>query len=103
MTADPLPATPPSPPPLPVSITGSTRRILWIVGLFRAVSGALLLGLILGETEHSARLERLVVPFRDFFGGIFFFSFGLTVDPFSLGGAVWLSLGAALLSLIIPP
>lgn len=62
--------------------------------------GALLLGLILGETEHSARLERLVVPFRDFFGGIFFFSFGLTVDPFALGGAVWLSLGAAALSLV---
>jgi len=61
--------------------------------------GALLLGLILGETEHSGRLERLVVPFRDFFGGIFFFSFGLTVDPFSLGGAVWLAIGAALLSL----
>lgn len=62
--------------------------------------GALLLGLILGETEHSARLERLVVPFRDFFGGIFFFGFGLTVDPFGLGGAVWLSIGAAALSLI---
>src|SRR6476659_8984581 len=61
--------------------------------------GALLLGLILGETEHSARLEKLVVPFRDFFGAIFFFGFGLTVDPFALGGAVWLSLGAALLSL----
>jgi CPA2 family monovalent cation:H+ antiporter-2 len=56
--------------------------------------GALLLGLILGETEQSARLERLVVPFRDFFG------FGLTVDPFALGGAVWLSLGAAALSLL---
>jgi CPA2 family monovalent cation:H+ antiporter-2 len=62
--------------------------------------GALLLGLILGETEHSARLERLVVPFRDFFGAIFFFGFGLTVDPFALGGAVWLSLGAAALSLV---
>jgi CPA2 family monovalent cation:H+ antiporter-2 len=62
--------------------------------------GALLLGLILGETEHSGRLEKLVVPFRDFFGGIFFFGFGLTVDPFGLGGAVWLSLGAALLSVI---
>jgi K+:H+ antiporter subunit KhtU len=62
--------------------------------------GALLLGLILGETEHSARLERLVVPFRDFFGAIFFFGFGLTVDPFTLGGAVWLSVGAALLSLV---
>jgi K+:H+ antiporter subunit KhtU len=61
--------------------------------------GALLLGLILGETEHSARLEKLVVPFRDFFGGIFFFSFGLTVDPFSLGGAVLLAIGAALMSL----
>jgi len=62
--------------------------------------GALLLGLILGETEHSARLEKLVVPFRDFFGAIFFFGFGLTVDPFSLGGAVALSIGAALLSLV---
>jgi CPA2 family monovalent cation:H+ antiporter-2 len=62
--------------------------------------GALLLGLVLGETEHSGRLEKLVVPFRDFFGGIFFFSFGLTVDPFSLGGAVWLAIGAALISLL---
>ena len=35
------------PPLLPASITGSTRRILWIVGLFRAASGALLLGLAL--------------------------------------------------------
>jgi len=32
---------------LPASIVGSTRRILWIVGLFRAVCGALLLGLAL--------------------------------------------------------
>ena len=35
------------PASLPASITGSTRRILWIVGLFRAASGALLLGLAL--------------------------------------------------------
>lgn len=62
--------------------------------------GALLLGLIMGETEHRERLERLVIPFRDFFGGIFFFSFGLTVDPFGLGGAVWLAVGAALMSIV---
>jgi CPA2 family monovalent cation:H+ antiporter-2 len=62
--------------------------------------GALLLGLILGETEHSERMERLVVPFRDFFGAIFFFGFGLSIDPFTLGGAVWLATGAALLSLV---
>jgi CPA2 family monovalent cation:H+ antiporter-2 len=62
--------------------------------------GALLLGLILGETEHSERMERLIVPFRDFFGAVFFFSFGLSIDPFSLGGAAWYAIGAAMLSLV---
>ncbi|EJW18723.1 K(+)/H(+) antiporter YhaU [Paenibacillus alvei DSM 29] len=33
--------------------------------------GALLFGLALSETEHSKRIEHLVVPFRDFFGAIF--------------------------------
>ncbi|HKP66972.1 MAG TPA: hypothetical protein VJX31_10130, partial [Casimicrobiaceae bacterium] len=48
VTAEPLPAAAAtSPQPLPELITGSTRRILWIVGLFRAVCGALLLGLAL--------------------------------------------------------
>ncbi|HZM98586.1 MAG TPA: cation:proton antiporter, partial [Pyrinomonadaceae bacterium] len=42
----------------------------------------------------------LIVPFRDSFGAIFFFGFGLSIDPFSLGGAVWLAVGAALLSLV---
>lgn len=62
--------------------------------------GALLLGLVFSETEHSDRIEHLVVPFRDFFGAIFFFSFGLSIDPFSLGGAIWLTLGAVLLTII---
>ena len=45
---DPSPVIPPySPLPLPASIAGSSRRILWIVGVFRAVCGALLLGLAL--------------------------------------------------------
>ena len=62
--------------------------------------GALLVGLVLAETEHMKRIEHLILPFRDFFGAIFFFSFGLTIDPFSLGGAVWLSLGAVVITLI---
>jgi CPA2 family monovalent cation:H+ antiporter-2 len=62
--------------------------------------GALLLGLVLGETQHSERMEKLVVPFRDFFGAIFFFGFGLSIDPFTLGGAAWLAVGAAVLSLV---
>jgi len=62
--------------------------------------GALLLGLALSETEHSKRIEHLVVPYRDFFGAIFFFSFGLSIDPTSLGGAVWYALGAVVITLI---
>lgn len=62
--------------------------------------GALLLGLILGETDHSERMEHMVVPFRDFFGSVFFFSFGLTIDPYKLGDAVWMAVGAAVLSLV---
>ncbi|MDQ8736120.1 cation:proton antiporter [Paenibacillus sp. LHD-38] len=56
--------------------------------------GALLVGLVLAETVHMKRIEHLILPFRDFFGALFFFSFGLTIDPFALGGAVWLSLAA---------
>ncbi|WGD78681.1 K(+)/H(+) antiporter subunit KhtU [Bacillus subtilis] len=62
--------------------------------------GALLLGLVFSETEHSDRIEHLVVPFRDFFGSMFFFSFGLSIDPFSLGEAVWLALGAVILTIL---
>jgi len=61
--------------------------------------GALLLGLALSETEHSKRIEHLVVPFRDFFGAIFFFSFGLSIDPTSLVGAAWVAIGAVLLTI----
>jgi CPA2 family monovalent cation:H+ antiporter-2 len=39
------------------------------------------------------------VPFRDFFGALFFFSFGLSIDPSTLGGAIWIALGAALLTI----
>src|SRR5262252_6238256 len=48
LTVDPVSAqTPVEAPTLPASIAASSRRILWIVGLFRAVCGALLLGLAL--------------------------------------------------------
>lgn len=62
--------------------------------------GALLVGLILAETEQGERIEHLVVPFRDFFGAFFFFGFGLTINPFELGGAIWLAVGAVILTVI---
>lgn len=62
--------------------------------------GALLLGLVLAETDHRERIEHLIVPFRDFFGALFFFGFGLSIDPFALGGAVGITLGAVALTLV---
>ncbi len=62
--------------------------------------GALLVGLVLGETEHFQRLQHLVVPFRDFFSALFFFSFGLSIDPLALKGAVWPALAAVALTLV---
>lgn len=62
--------------------------------------GALLFGLALSETEQNKRIEKLVIPFRDFFGAMFFFSFGLSIDPLTLGGAVWLALGVVILTIV---
>ncbi len=43
----PSPAVPPFEPPLSVSAGDSARRILWIIGLYRAICGASLLGIAL--------------------------------------------------------
>lgn len=61
--------------------------------------GALLFGLALSETEHTKKIEQLVVPFRDFFGAMFFFSFGLSIDPLTLGNAAWMAIGAVVLTI----
>lgn len=47
--------------------------------------GALLVGLILAETDHLDRIEHIVVPFRDFFGALFFFQLRFEHRPFNLG------------------
>ncbi|MFB0841295.1 cation:proton antiporter [Paenibacillus oleatilyticus] len=95
-----------------LNIRSNEVFLLFVFGLLTVVAGfsetihvaeaigALLVGLVLAETEHRHRIEKLILPFRDFFGALFFFSFGLTIDPLTLGGAVWLSLGAVLLTLI---
>ncbi|MEJ8545639.1 cation:proton antiporter [Brevibacillus borstelensis] len=62
--------------------------------------GALLVGLVLADSKHVKRIEHLVLPFRDFFGAMFFFGFGLTIDPMSLGGAVWITIVAVILTLV---
>ena len=41
------PVLPPYEPPLALSINDSSRRILWIIGLYRALCAAVLLGIAL--------------------------------------------------------
>lgn len=43
--------------------------------------GAFMAGLILAESPARHRIERAVLPLRDTFAAVFFFAFGLTIDP----------------------
>lgn len=69
------------------------------LGLAEAL-GALLAGLVVAETGAARRMESLAFPFRDFFGAFLFFSFGLSIDPLTLGGVVGLAALAAVLSVV---
>ena len=54
------------------------------VGVSDAI-GAFLAGQVVAGTSVAHRVERLVLPLRDLFAAMFFFAFGLTVDPGALG------------------
>ncbi|MBZ3917591.1 cation:proton antiporter [Streptomyces acidiscabies] len=43
--------------------------------------GAFMVGLLFGGTPSGPRIRRLVHPLRDAFAAIFFFAFGLAIDP----------------------
>ncbi|WBB59328.1 cation:proton antiporter [Streptomyces sp. WMMC500] len=43
--------------------------------------GAFMVGLMLGSTTSADRIRTLVHPLRDAFGALFFFGFGLSIDP----------------------
>ncbi|MBE8713344.1 cation:proton antiporter [Sphingobacterium hungaricum] len=59
--------------------------------------GALLAGLVLADSKYIKKIEGMVLPFKDFFGAMFFFSFGLSIDMYSLGGAIgWATLAAVI-------
>ena len=95
----PQPAIPPfEPPPLPALITESGRRILWIVGLYRAVCGAFLLG-----TALFVDLRALAVGAPNAFvaaAGLYFV-FGLLAFWWVQRDSLTLPLPVLLLSLLI--
>lgn len=50
--------------------------------------GAFMVGLILAESPSRERIERLALPLRDTFAAVFFFAFGLTIDPGDVRGVL---------------
>lgn len=57
--------------------------------------GALMAGLVFADSKYLKKIEAMVLPYKDFFGAMFFFSFGLSIDIYTLGGAVgWAALAA---------
>jgi monovalent cation:H+ antiporter-2, CPA2 family len=63
--------------------------------------GAFMIGLVLAETPVSHRIDRLVLPLRDAFAALFFFAFGLTIDPNDAGKVIVPVLLAVALSLVL--
>jgi CPA2 family monovalent cation:H+ antiporter-2 len=63
--------------------------------------GALMVGLVLAETAVAPRIERLVLPLRDAFAAVFFFAFGLTIDPSDVGEVIWPVIAAVVLSTVL--
>ncbi|MFI1012965.1 cation:proton antiporter [Streptomyces sp. NPDC020965] len=61
--------------------------------------GAFMVGLMLGSTTSGERIMKLVHPLRDAFGAIFFFAFGLSIDPGDLPSVVWPVLAAVAVTL----
>jgi monovalent cation:H+ antiporter-2, CPA2 family len=54
------------------------------VGVSDAI-GAFMAGLVLAESPSRERIRKLVRPIRDVFAALFFFAFGVSVDPNAIG------------------
>ncbi|MBE8475543.1 cation:proton antiporter [Streptomyces justiciae] len=63
--------------------------------------GAFMVGLILAGTPSGPRIRELVHPLRDAFAAIFFFAFGLSIDPGDLLSVVGPVTAAAALTLVM--
>jgi CPA2 family monovalent cation:H+ antiporter-2 len=61
-----------------------TAGIAEQVGVSEAI-GAFMVGLILAKSASRERITRLVLPIRDTFAALFFFAFGVTIDPTEIG------------------
>ncbi|MFE3170245.1 cation:proton antiporter [Amycolatopsis sp. NPDC059090] len=70
------------------------------VGVSDAI-GAFMVGMMLGNSKVAPRVHKLVLPLRDAFGALFFFIFGLSIDPGAVGTVVLPVLAAVVLTLVL--
>lgn len=73
------------------------------VGVSDAI-GAFLAGQVVAGTAVAHRIQRLVLPLRDLFAAMFFFAFGLSVDPGALGsvaGPILLAVTVTVLGCVV--
>lgn len=63
--------------------------------------GAFMVGMIVAETPLRKRIGQLVLPLRDAFAAVFFFAFGLTIDPQEIGSVGTAVVLAVALSVVL--
>ncbi|MDH6214044.1 cation:proton antiporter [Streptomyces pseudovenezuelae] len=71
-----------------------------VLGVADAI-GAFMVGLILAGTPSAPRIRELVHPLRDAFAAIFFFAFGLAIDPGDLASVAGPVAAAAALTVAV--
>jgi CPA2 family monovalent cation:H+ antiporter-2 len=69
------------------------------LGLSVAI-GALMAGVVLAGTGARAEIEERFFSFRDLFGALFFFVFGLSIDVAALGSVWWILVLAVALTVV---
>ncbi|MFC8069200.1 cation:proton antiporter [Streptomyces sp. NPDC057293] len=71
-----------------------------VLGVADAI-GAFMVGLILAGTPSGPRIRELVHPLRDAFAAIFFFAFGLAIDPGDIASVAGPVAAAAVLTIVM--
>jgi CPA2 family monovalent cation:H+ antiporter-2 len=74
--------------------------IAYQLGVSDAI-GAFMAGLVLSGTVLARRVERLVLPLRDAFAALFFFAFGLAIQPGDLDEVLVPAAVAIVVSLVL--
>ena len=88
---------------LVVSFVGFALLVAGMAAAFELSDaiGAFLAGLVIAPTTVAPRVRKLVLPLRDTFAAIFFFAFGMSVDPSEMFEVVGPALLAAVLSVLM--